>query len=167
MKAIRVGDTGVLMILAGAAALAWIVKDHLTTPYDPLFEAAADKHALPSNLLRAIARVESDFQRMARDPKTGDYANGSHDTGMMQVNSKTAVHYGFSDADMLDPAKNVECACRLLVDLRRELGTRLSDYTLAASYNVGSDLLPAAQATEYGARVMFHWQLYSLGRMFA
>ena len=47
------------------------------------FDAAASRHEVPSELLRAIACVESNFDHHAYN----DNRNGSYDIGIMQINS--------------------------------------------------------------------------------
>jgi soluble lytic murein transglycosylase-like protein len=163
----RVGNGGALTLLLGAAALAYIVKDHLSTPYDAIFEAVAKRTGVPENLLRAIGRKESSFQPNARNPRTGTYPNGSWDVGLMQINTKTGAAYGYSPVDLLDPAKSVDAAARTLMDMRRSLGTRFSPYTWPAAYNVGPDLEPWLVGQAYASSVLYHWQLYDFGRMLA
>lgn len=167
MGTMKLGDGGALVLLVGAAALAWLVKDHTSTPYDPIFDASGARYGVPSNLLRAIARVESGFNPGALNPATGNYPNGSRDVGLMQINSSNGTRFGLSRADLLDPAKSVDAAARLLVELRTQLGDRFSPFTWPAAYNVGPDLEPATVGSAYASRVLYHWELYDFGRMLA
>lgn len=163
----KIGDGAKLTLLLGAAALAYIVKDHLTTPYDPLFDAVGAKHAIPPNFLRAIARHESGFKSGARNPKTGTYPNGSFDTGLMQINTKTGASFGYTPAQLLDPVTSIEAAAKVLAQNRTVLGAKFSSFTWAASYNVGPGRTDLAVGQVYAGAVMYHYQLYSFGRMFA
>jgi soluble lytic murein transglycosylase-like protein len=169
----RFGDMVLLGALVGAAALAYITRNHTSTPYDKDFDELGKKWSIPPNLLRAIAKKESNFNPNALNPDNSvdgnerNYPNGSRDIGLMQVNSSTGKHYGYSRADLLVPRKCIECACRVLIDNRRDLGAKYSIYTWPASYNVGPDLTPVETGERYAAEVVYHWQLYDAGRMLA
>lgn len=163
----KLGNTGVLITLAAAAGLAYIVRDHLTTPFDSAFEARGKAWGVPPNLLRAIGHVESRFNAAALDPASHDYPNGTRDVGVMQINSATGQRYGYSREDLRDPLKNIDAAAHYLDELKANLGARLSSYTWPAAYNVGPDLLPHDRGVLYASSVLYHWQLYDLGRMFA
>lgn len=169
----RIGNLGTLVLLSGAAALAYIVRDHGATPFDPDFDATAAKYNVPGNLLRAIGRVESGFNPNALDPAPGpggavvNYPNGTRDVGLMQVNSKTGAAYGYSRADLLVPSKCIDAAGRNLAEIAATLGDKLSVFTWPAAYNVGPDLVPQSVGEAYAARVLYHWQLYDFGRLFA
>lgn len=167
MHASKVGGVVSLVMLSSAAAIYFLVRDHLKTPYDDDFERIGKKYNVPTNLLRAIGRKESSFNPSALDPKTGTYPNGSVDVGLMQVNSKTGQHYGYSHADLLNPSKCIECASRYLVDVQTELGGKLSIYTWAASYNTGAAKVGTPRGEQYASDVVHHWQLYEMGRLFA
>lgn len=159
---------GVLLTLAiGGAALAYIVADHLHTPYDPDFDEIGAKYGVPSNLLRALARVESGFNPAARNPKTGTYPAGNYDVGLMQVNTTTGSRLGYTAVQLGAPRTSIEAAARLLVMNRQALGNRYSPQALAASYNVGVDLKPADVGAAYAAKVLYHWNLYDMGRVLA
>lgn len=151
--------------LAGAAAYAATVAGFQTTPYDDLFDAAAKKHGVPSNLLRAIARKESGFRNVSSPPN----ANGTRDHGIMQVNERTAAHYGVTVDALMSPAVCVDVAARLLSDIRRELMKRgtFSPFNLCVAYNVGGDLSPYSIGEAYAGVVVLHWLRYDLARVFA
>lgn len=154
------------LVVGAAAGLAWIVRDHLTTPYDALFDTAGAKHKVPSNLLRAIAWWESrgSFNASAVSPEN---SNGSRDYGLMQINSRTLAAYGLSVSAALSPATSIDTAARLLVEIRKTLGPRFSAFTWPMAYNVGPDLAPHAAGQVYASQVLWHWQLYDLGRALA
>jgi len=152
------------LLLGAAAGLAFAVRNHLATPYDPLFDEMGARYHVPPNLLRAIARVESGFRPDAVSPEN---INGTKDYGLMQLNTATLRRVGLSIADAMVPRRNVDAAARLLQSIRGELGERFSSFTWPMAYNVGSDLHPAIAGEDYARRVLWHWQLYDLGRMFA
>jgi soluble lytic murein transglycosylase-like protein len=164
LTAERKGDD-VFLLFAGAAAYAFAVKDFGATPYDREFDAAGAKYGVPSNLLRAIARKESNFRNVDSRPN----ANGTVDHGVMQVNDRTAAHYGVSVSALSNPATCIDVAAHLLSDIRRELIARgrFSPFTWPAAYNVGGDLQPAAIGEAYASAVLFNWIRYDLGRVLA
>lgn len=159
----RKGDDVQFVLLASAAAIAFFVRDHLSTPFDAEFEAAAQEWSVPSSLLRAIARIESSFNPGA----VGQNRNGTRDYGVMQINERTFERFKVPSDKWLDPQTGIDTAARYLDELRQELRGRLSAFTWAAGYNVGPDLKPESAADSYGSRVLWHWQLYELGRLFA
>ena len=152
-------STTALVLLIGGAAFAYIVADHLTTPYDAEFEKASRTYGVPSNLLRAVARVESNFKPGAISP-TGD-------VGLMQINVVTGARYGRDRTALLNPSVSIDLAARYLKELRGNLGTRFSPFTWPAAYNVGPDLNPKDVGIAYASRVLYHWQLYDFGRVLA
>jgi soluble lytic murein transglycosylase-like protein len=160
---------GPLILLAFAGVgLAVTVADHLSTPFDAIFDAAASLRGVDSNLLRALARVESGMRASAKSPPN---ANGTRDYGLMQINEKTAHGYGVEDPTQLisNPAAGVDVAARLLADYRKRLGERYSVHALISSYNQGVNgfLARGIWNETYVARVSFHHTLYSLGRALA
>jgi len=159
----REGDSVVLVEVFAAGAVAYMVREHLTTPFDPLFDRIGREFDVPPNLLRAIARVESSFNPKAVNSTTLDY-------GLMQINKVTASRYGITDTnELFDPEKCVRLAARILSDMRRNLRVsgRFSSITWAIAYNVGPDLSPWHVGSVYGQRVVWNWTLYDLGRTLA
>jgi hypothetical protein len=94
------------------------------SPNDPIFRRTAAKYGLPQGLLPAIAGVESDFNPNAVSP-TGV-------RGLMQITKETGRPYGLTDANRMDPAKQVDVAGHYMKDLlerrRGDLRSALSDY---------------------------------------
>lgn len=155
-----------LMLVAAAVGASYIVANHLSTPFDDLFDAAGKKHNIDPNLLRAIARRESNFNPKAVSPAN---RNGTRDYGLMQLNEVTLKALGKSTADALSPSVAIDTAAVLLGQLRRELGDRLSPHTLVAAYNAGAPAIKRRGIFNlpYVESVMTHWQLYAIGRTFA
>lgn len=142
-----------------------MVRDHLTTPFDAAFDRVAHARGVPSNLLRALARHESNFRPDAVGPLN---ANNTRDYGLMQINEKTAAKYNVTPAQLLaNPELSIDVAARTLVDMRHALGDRFSAYTWPMAYNVGPDLEPRAVGESYASKVFWHWNLYDVGRLFA
>lgn len=94
------------------------------TRWGPFVEAAATRHGLDLNLVRAIIAVESCGKATAVSPAGA--------VGLMQLMPATAGDYGCTDP--ADPAKNIEAGCLHLARLQGKLGSL--DLVLAA-YNAG------------------------------
>jgi len=152
-------------LIAGAAGLGYMVRDHLRTPFDALFDATGKKYHLDANLLRAIGRKESSFRATATNRNT----NGTTDYGVMQINSTNFAKLGLTATSALKAPDNIDAAARLLVAITKELGERASYRTIISAYNVGSPRVLASGIVNEGyvAEVTYHHKLYSLGRMFA
>jgi soluble lytic murein transglycosylase-like protein len=160
-----------LSLLAGAATLAYAVKSYGSTPYDALFEEHGRANSVAPNLLRAIARRESTFRPQAvglNKDKSGRIV--SRDLGLMQINEKTAPALGIHELSRLfDPSTNIGAAARLL-KLLRDVELRDDDlHRIVSAYNVGSPTVKARGIVnpEYVGTVLFHYQMYNWGRMFA
>jgi soluble lytic murein transglycosylase-like protein len=157
-----VSDRVLTLSVAGAAAL-FLVRDHLSVPFDASFQAVAQARGVPSHLLKAIARVESGFKVAARntrnDPGEGD------DVGLMQINVRTARALRRDVARLAtDAAYSIDTAAELLVALKRELGDKFSLLTWAAAYNAGAPAIRRRGVFNdaYASRVLWHSMLYQL-----
>jgi len=89
--------------------------------YDLFFDAATTQYDLPANLLRQVARFESNF-----DPEAISYKGA---VGLMQI--IPSLH---PDVDPTDPYASIDYAGKLLSDLHKQFGSW--DLALAA-YNSG------------------------------
>jgi len=91
---------------------------------DAIFEAAGQQYNLSTSLLKAVAKVESDFR-----PNVTSSAGAM---GVMQLMPGTAKYLGVTDA--YDPEQNIMGGAKYL----RELLDRFGDVRLAlAGYNSG------------------------------
>ena len=104
--------------------------------FDPLIRAAAARHGLDPQLVKAVIAVESGFEAGA--------VSGKGAVGLMQVLPATGERYGVRadarrsvDAKLADPTLNLEIGTRYLADLRRLFPAR-TDLALAA-YNAGEN----------------------------
>lgn len=104
--------------------------------YEPLIRAAATRHGLDPQLVKAVIAVESGFEAGAVSDKGA--------VGLMQVLPSTGERYGVRadarrsiDAKLADPTLNLEVGTRYLADLRRMFTAR-PDLALAA-YNAGEN----------------------------
>ncbi|HXK12383.1 MAG TPA: lytic transglycosylase domain-containing protein [Vicinamibacteria bacterium] len=136
----RVEDGALVLVLKGggemsvpAAVVRGFVPDEvveeLAVPAGgdlrELVAAAARRHGLDPELVRAVVAVESAFRPEAVSPKGAQ--------GLMQLMPRTAESLGVGNA--FDPAQNLDGGARLLGQLLTEYG---GDITRAlAAYNAG------------------------------
>jgi soluble lytic murein transglycosylase-like protein len=120
------------------------------TPFDVLIEEAANQHAVSADLVRAVVKVESNFQPHARSPKGA--------IGLMQVMPATGRRFGA--VDLHDPRTNIQAGTRYLRWLLTRFG---EDLTLAlAAYNAGEGAVekhgrkvpPYAETRDYVGKVL-------------
>ena len=104
--------------------------------YEPLIRAAAARHGLDPQLVKAMIAVESGFEPGAVSDKGA--------VGLMQVLPATGERYGVRadrrktvDAKLADPMLNLEIGTRYLADLRKQFVGR-PELALAA-YNAGEN----------------------------
>ena len=93
---------------------------------DAYFQEAAATYNLPVDLLKAVAKQESNFQ--------SDVVSSSGAVGIMQLMPGTASYLGVTDS--YDPYQNIMGGAKLLAQLSEHYQGNLS-LTLAA-YNAGS-----------------------------
>jgi soluble lytic murein transglycosylase-like protein len=118
--------------------------------YDALIDAAAMRHALSPELIRAMTRVESDFDPLAVSHKGA--------RGLMQVMPATAKRFGVTADQLFDPAANIAAGTAYLAWLLDRFNGNL-DLALAA-YNAGEGAVkthggipPYRETREYVRRV--------------
>ena len=123
--------------------------------YDPIIEKAARLYNLPESFIRAVMRVESDF-----NPKVVSHAGAM---GLMQLMPRTAKSMGVRDA--FDPHQNILGGSRYL----RMLANRFEgDMILTiAGYNAGEGAVqkyggipPYKETQRYVRRVLKHYHAY-------
>jgi len=91
------------------------------TAHAACFEEAAARYRLPPSLLRAISTVESGGNPDAINRN----ADGSHDMGHMQINSRwlpTLRRFGIDEQSLLDPCINTYVGAWILAQNIRRLG---------------------------------------------
>ena len=117
-------------------------------PYGEIIDAVAAEHGVPSKLVRAVIKVESDYQERARSRKGA--------MGLMQLMPETARR--FSVADPYNPRQNIEGGIKYL----KTLLDRFPEVGLAlAAYNAGEAAVdrfrgvpPYAETRDYVLRVL-------------
>ncbi len=92
-----------------------------------LIDRFARKHGMDPELVKAVARVESNYNPTAISPKGA--------LGVMQLLPATAKRFGVADA--YDPAQNIEGGIRYLKFLRDRFPGNLS--LVLAAYNAGEN----------------------------
>ena len=115
--------------------------------YDPLFQAAGQKYGVDPSILRAIAKVESNFNPKAVGPQT----RSGRAQGMMQFVPAMQKAYGISDP--FNPEQSVDAAGRMMRDLLKrydgDVGKALE------AYNGGPRLVgKSRQTAQYREKVL-------------
>lgn len=135
------------VIIAAAAARAVSPAD-LKNLYDPIVKKAGAKHGVDSELIHAIIKAESNYERFAVSVRGA--------LGLMQLMPATARYYGV--LNVFDPAQNIDGGVRYLKDLIKLYNgqTRL----VLAAYNAGQEAVrmyggipPFKETREYIARI--------------
>jgi soluble lytic murein transglycosylase-like protein len=115
---------------------------------DSIIQAAAQRHNVDPNLVRAVIKVESNFKPRAVSPKGA--------MGLMQLMPATARNLNVSNA--FDPEQNVNAGVR---HLRELLDSYQGDVSLSlAAYNAGSGAVarskgvpPYSETRQYVRRI--------------
>lgn len=136
---------GIVLLVAGAAAYVkgtegpgtTLSPSRFKTPWDDIFDKYGAQYGVDSNLLRAIAKQESGPYWGKPIPDRIE-KNGTRSIGVMQVLDATARSLGVSISELRVPDSNIGTAARLLVALKKELGTYYTWDRWISSYNEGS-----------------------------
>jgi soluble lytic murein transglycosylase-like protein len=123
--------------------------------YDDLIRSASDRHNVDADLIRAVIKVESDFDSSARSHKGA--------MGLMQLMPETARLHNV--LDLFDPGANIEGGVR---HLKLLMGRYQGNLELSlAAYNAGIKAVerhrgipPFAETQEYVRRVLGHYKAY-------
>lgn len=120
---------------------------------EQIFQKASDTYQVSKDLLKAMAKAESNFQ-----PKTTSHAGAM---GIMQLMPATAASLGVTDA--YDPEQNIMGGAKYISQLLERYNGNLS-YAVAA-YNAGSGnvskyggIPPFKETQNYVARVLQYMQ---------
>ncbi|MDD5298744.1 MAG: lytic transglycosylase domain-containing protein [Rhodocyclaceae bacterium] len=111
------------------------------------FEDAAARYRVPASLLQAISRVESSGNPSAIHRN----ADGSHDIGHMQINSRwlpVLQQHGVSEQTLLDPCTNTYVGAWILARNISRLGY---GWLAVGAYNAGSHTKRMAYAKKIAA----------------
>lgn len=125
------------------------------TRYDEYIREAAVLYQIPEQLIRAVIKVESDY-----DPRAISYAGAR---GLMQLMPETALGLGVKDIH--DPRENIMGGVRYLRVLANMFNGNL-DFTVAG-YNAGENAViqhggipPYAQTRDYVVKVTHYYRRY-------
>lgn len=125
------------------------------TRFDEYIRQAATLYQIPEQLVRAVIKVESDY-----DPRAVSYAGAR---GLMQLMPETADRLGVKDIN--DPRENIFGGVRYLRLLANMFNGDL-DFTVAA-YNAGENAViqhrgipPYAQTRDYVVKVTKFYRRY-------
>jgi soluble lytic murein transglycosylase-like protein len=125
------------------------------TRFDEHIRQAASLYQIPEQLVRAVIKVESDY-----DPRAVSYAGAR---GLMQLMPETAERLGVKDIN--DPRENIFGGVRYLRVLANMFNGDL-DFTVAA-YNAGENAViqhggipPYAQTRDYVVKVTRFYRRY-------
>lgn len=151
------------LLLGTAAAVAWSVRAFKSTPFDALFVKYGSQRNVEPDLLRAIAKQESNFRP---EIVSGTKVSSAGAIGLMQIMPANARAFGFTPEAMRIPEHAVDVATRLLAQDRAGLATK-GRYTLRnwiATYNAGLPRVlsvgEAAAQAGYVAGVFAHYVAY-------
>jgi soluble lytic murein transglycosylase-like protein len=117
-------------------------------PYGAIIDSMAAEHGVPARLVRAVIKVESDYQERARSRKGA--------MGLMQLMPGTARR--FAVADPYNPQQNIEGGIKYLKTL---LDRFPSTSLVLAAYNAGEAAVdrfhgvpPYAETRDYVSRIL-------------
>lgn len=134
--------TGIaLAIPAAAKAMCW--------------EAASQSYGIPVEVLKAVAKTESNFNPKAVNKNS----NGSYDIGMMQINSTWLPKleaYGITETSLHDACSNLKVGAWILSNNAKKLGW---NWSAIGAYNVGCAKLDAAECDR--RRNRYAWKVHT------
>jgi soluble lytic murein transglycosylase-like protein len=112
------------------AALPQLLDGRMPAAIQSLVHSISKTHGIDPQLVAAVMKVESNYDRWARSPKGA--------LGLMQLIPQTGERFGVRD--FYDPAQNIEGGVRYLRFLSDKFGPANVDLMLAA-YNAGENLV--------------------------
>lgn len=134
--------------------------EYLISPYDHIFRRVCCRHNVDWLLMSAIAHHESRFRAEVISPRGA--------VELMQVMPHIARHWDVTAEELLDPAINIDVACRLYKSMLKQLRTPKSADEFdrmafaVASYNCGaSRVIDARNLAEYYDEPKYEWTTVS------
>jgi len=106
------------------------LDNRMPAPIQSLVHSISKTHGVDPQLVAAVMKVESNYDRWARSSKGA--------LGLMQLIPATGARFGVRD--FYDPAQNIEGGVRYLRFLSDKFGSSNIDF-IAAAYNAGENLV--------------------------
>lgn len=121
------------------------------------WQQAAERYGISTDLLYAVARVESDLRPHAVN--RGHLARtGSYDIGLMQINSshlRALQRYGISEGDLYEPCTNLHVGAWILAGIFARNGV---SWDSVGAYNAACTQLKGDRCRR--ARARYAWKVY-------
>ena len=141
-----------LVMKKGGASAPVLSPDMRMRDYEPLIVQASTTYSVDPDLVRAVIKVESNFNKRALSPKGA--------MGLMQLMPQTARELGV--ADPFEPASNiyggVMYLSRLLDTLKGNLPLSLAAYNAGLERVVEKKEIPAIRETRnYVKQVLYYY----------
>jgi len=161
-----------LLIVAAGCALAWQylsqtaeeVNDMATdiNSFRDLAVKYGDRYQIHPALILAHMKVESNFKADAKSPIN---SNGTRDYGLMQINDINLEPYGLTVITVMDPERNIEAACKIMVANRNYLVSKkgradLNDMISAYNQGVGRTVRNGILNALYVGKVLTWYNVY-------
>lgn len=119
------------------------------------WEAASKDYGIPIDVLKAVAKTESNFNPKAVNKNT----NGSYDIGMMQINSvwlPKLEAFGVTETSLHDACTNLKVGAWILSSNAKKLGW---NWNAIGAYNVGCAKLNSAECDR--RRNQYAWKVHT------
>ena len=135
--------------------LAVIASANANAAWATCWEEAARTYNIPVSVLKAVAQTESH----SRPGATHRNADGTHDVGLMQINSAwlpTLAQYGIQENDLRDACTNLKVGAWILARNAMRLGW---NWDAIGAYNVGCARLNRQVCDR--RRSKYAWKIHS------